>query len=207
MKKRFVGNCVVHFGHPENEARTKDRTLLDQYFSETEQQIIFSSADFLENVWILWSCKTTAHSIAKKMFDDPPKFNPRKMQVIPFGGEYATSHHTIYARVTTEFGPIFTETMIEGQQLSTIGATDLNAMKEVKHQHFMLPDSDDEQKDLETFFLDHITTELNEDGQFYTLEQDDRGNHNLMLNGENSGIDLAFSNDHGLAGFAYLLAE
>lgn len=204
--KPLVGNNVVDLSHPDNVARIQDHALLDRLFSDEEQQIIFSSADFLENVWILWSCKMTAKKIASKELGDFI-FRSKEFKVQPIGGEYAPTVHTIYCRVTSPIGTIFTETQIRGKHLLTFGANDLKALQGIASQQLVIEEGADGSRELKRCFLQHLSEDLEINYEQLQLDKDAEGTPQLFIDGEQSDIQLSFSHDHDLAAFAYLIGN
>ena len=83
----------------------------------------------------------------------------------------------------------------------------MTALKEIKHEHFMLAEDDRGNMNIKAAVLDHLTSQLSLNGESYSVGEDGQGNHQILLDGAPSNIDVALSKDYGLAGFAYLLAE
>lgn len=200
---QFVGNGVIHLGHSENKELAANDTLLDKYFTRTEKEVIFSSADYRENAWILWSCKTTAYKIARKM-DNRFSFDPKSMQVIPFGGEYSASQHKINARVSTGIGPVFTETTIAGEELTTIGGTDIKALQNATHKSTLLTNQNDMAEQVRIYTLAHLAEQLSIPAKALSIQKDSAGIPRLLNAGEQCNIDLSMSYNCGLIAFAYL---
>lgn len=201
--KQFVGNGVVHLGHSENKERATDDMLLEEYFTRAEKEVIFSSADYHENAWILWSCKTTAFKIARKL-DHKFPFDPKSMQVIPFGGAYSESEHKINARVSTGVGPVFTETTVAGEVLTTIGATDIKALQNMTHKSSLLATDEDMAEQVRTYMLAHLSEKLQIEAAALSIKKDSAGIPCLFNAGKLCDVDLSLSHNYGLIAFAYL---
>ncbi len=204
--KHFVGNGVILLGHPDNDHVSTDKKILKQYFSKAEQEVIYSSADFMENAWILWSCKKTAFKIMKKQ-NTEIKFDAKSIQVNPFGGEYAPSHHTIYTRVSTGYGPVFTETRVAKNKLATIGANDINALHRAKHETFIVEEKDKQSDKIRGLLIEQVREEFQLSNEDLTIEKDKFGIPHVLQDGKELDLDISISHNHGLSAYIFLAPE
>ena len=73
----MIGNDVVDLALAAKESNWRRKGFLQKIFTESEQELIFSSENPDMMVWRLWTMKEAAYKAHQRRFSLAPKFNPR----------------------------------------------------------------------------------------------------------------------------------
>ena len=75
----MIGNDIVDLKQAAKASNWKRTRFLDKVFTKKEQQLIFSSKDQHQMVWLLWSMKEAAYKVNVQQFGKR-FFNPKRLE-------------------------------------------------------------------------------------------------------------------------------
>lgn len=147
----MIGNDIIDLKQAAIDSNWKHPRFLDKVFTEKEQELIFSSENKHQVVWLLWSMKEAAYKIYVQQFSER-FFNPKRLEckIISFEkGRVSIDNETyftaseitkdyIYTVATLDMGlsykseRLITKNLDYKSQSTTIKASFLKSISEVK---------------------------------------------------------------------------
>ena len=129
----MIGNDIIDLELAKIESNWKRKGFWDKIFTKSEQQLIQSSKNPEELVWILWSCKESAYKIYNRQ-TLVRAFIPLRLEC-----ELEISKQQISGRVECFGNNYFIRTEVTQNYIYTIAVTNLDSFQNIKEIDNDLP--------------------------------------------------------------------
>ena len=199
----LIANDVVNLRNPFN----RDVELSDRYLSksytESEQEIIRASDSQVETMWLIWSCKEALFKILTKLYGTV-KFDPTTIEVIFSDTNLLVGERVFHSVIRWQDVQLKGISTIKGRAISTVTASTQQALDHVYSNFQDFGEDIDESSAVRSFLFEHLAASTPLNLPQLKIVKSKLGVPKLLVDGRRSAIDISFSHDYGLVGFAML---
>jgi phosphopantetheinyl transferase (holo-ACP synthase) len=210
----------VDLKDPHNMGKSRNLRFVNRVFTQSEQDLIFSSTKPDTMVWALWAGKETAYKIISKCY--PPASSVPRSYTVNLARkdkksssvDFPNAGSTVSGSVDTPYGTVHIKIFITSDYVHCIGTT--SSLEEIEslvwHVDRISPDSE-LLPDYESAFVRkalkrHLLVYCNGDAKNIDIRRE-KGPHGLgapfvCINGKPTEIDISLSHDGVFTAYAFI---
>lgn len=199
----LIANDVVNLRNPFNQNVELSNRYLDKSYTPLEQEVINNSENPLETMWLFWSCKESLFKMLTKLYG-AKRFNPTAIEVLISDEEMFVGERVVQSVIRWEDVQLRSISTISGHAISTVCASSQHAFDNVFSAFENVDETADESEAVRELLFRHLASTTKLQCDQLNVNKNRLGVPKLLIDGRHSAIDISFSHDFGLVGFALL---